>query len=601
MDPDEFLLMQQVDAGEMSLADAQARLAEIRGFTSAPVTTPALDQNLAEQTAGGEVPVDQPPGQPGSPLSPDVTQPQPAAPPPREPGSLLVLPGRPGSAAARRRLGEEQAEFEAREQARNAIARERATGLLDAARANLRLGTLGERAILAGISEEELVREEFEERRREVMETLAQVEDRREQMRMDIVRTDIDPRRYWANLSTEGKIASAIGMVLGAIAAPGFNGRNVAVEQIREDVERDIALQVNSLQGKREDLATEDNLIQRLWRRGLDIDEARALATDLIWERVQRQVTAFQSFAQGSQNAGNLQALAGEIAEARAAAQQELQAQDIEAARRAAAGSGPRYVRMVRMADGSLVPVRVSRAQFLAQADREHQEYQEFLASAVEAAQTSTEVDPRQLRNISTAARMQTLPQFTEALAALNGAASNQPELSSIGTTRRLMELLGQPGSIADEALRTPEGQELIRAYANVAALRTFMLSGKQTNEQEVERLARAIRGDISSPNVLRAGIIALNREAIASWDNIRAGSRPQEWQSYANRRIGGDPVLQVVESMSDAFGGDTEQLLQQADTFSQTDAGRRAASLFTFADEVPDAEPLRLRSFEED
>lgn len=66
---------------------------------------------------------------------------------------------------------------------------------------------------------------------------------------------DIDPKHYFANLGTGGKIATAIGLILGGAGAGITGGENPALKMLNMNIERDMEAQKANL-GKQQNLYT---------------------------------------------------------------------------------------------------------------------------------------------------------------------------------------------------------------------------------------------------------------------------------------------------------------------------------------------------------
>lgn len=63
----------------------------------------------------------------------------------------------------------------------------------------------------------------------------------------DIKNTKINPNHYFENMSTEGRVSTAIGMLLGGIGSSSLGGKNPAMDYINEQVGRDIDAQAKNL------------------------------------------------------------------------------------------------------------------------------------------------------------------------------------------------------------------------------------------------------------------------------------------------------------------------------------------------------------------
>lgn len=72
--------------------------------------------------------------------------------------------------------------------------------------------------------------------------------EKERQALVDSVSTNkINPSHYMENISTPGKVATVIGLILGGIGAGGTDGQNLAVTQLNAQIERDIKSQQANL------------------------------------------------------------------------------------------------------------------------------------------------------------------------------------------------------------------------------------------------------------------------------------------------------------------------------------------------------------------
>jgi|GEM_PF-4955909 len=74
-----------------------------------------------------------------------------------------------------------------------------------------------------------------------------------EQLFQQVQNGKVDPDRYWSNLTTGGKVAASIGVILGGIGAGLTHGPNQALQVLQNAIERDIESQKADL-GKKQNL-----------------------------------------------------------------------------------------------------------------------------------------------------------------------------------------------------------------------------------------------------------------------------------------------------------------------------------------------------------
>lgn len=78
-------------------------------------------------------------------------------------------------------------------------------------------------------------------------DTVAQMNAQSDHMISDIQNGHIDPQRYVNNMSTGGKIATAIGLILGGAGSAGSGQPNMAYQMLQNGIEKDIDAQKSEL------------------------------------------------------------------------------------------------------------------------------------------------------------------------------------------------------------------------------------------------------------------------------------------------------------------------------------------------------------------
>lgn len=109
----------------------------------------------------------------------------------------------------------------------------------------------------------------------------------------------IDPNRYWHNMSTGGKIASMIGIALGGFGQ-GYAGRqgNPVMDQINKYIEQDIDAQKTNYDHLRGQLGDKMTMYGLARQQGLDAVTAATAARAAAWQNVQMQLQAQQMRSQ---------------------------------------------------------------------------------------------------------------------------------------------------------------------------------------------------------------------------------------------------------------------------------------------------------------
>lgn len=155
--------------------------------------------------------------------------------------------------------------------------------------------------------------------------------------------TEINPNRYWQNLSTGNKIAASIGIALGAIgAAMQGSSENQALKIINNAIERDIEAQKNSVVSARNKLGDAKNLYQLMLQKFGD-EETALLATKATHlGQAENQVKAMMAKTQSQAARAQGKILVGQIKEeqAKIGLAVKAQAQKTIVARQAMTGPG---------------------------------------------------------------------------------------------------------------------------------------------------------------------------------------------------------------------------------------------------------------------
>jgi hypothetical protein len=538
------------------------------------------EAEVAEQQAQALASV--PPG-PGGAISPagpvfatnvDEAEAQGLVPPPPPQRTFAVEPGRGPSRAAVLAAQQAQQNLGNVRGARDLVAAERQRALGQAANATTLESQRSAEALFRQQRAIELMREEQEQRMEVAHAELRQHEEEANRLRREVSETRVGRENFFARMSTGTRIANAIGMFLGAIGSAG-TGRNEAMIQLEKLIAEDLQVQRESLETKKGLLGREDNITRLMWQRTQDIERSSALAREMMWAEADRMVQAFGHLGAGERKAAEINDLRGQIADERLRAREELAAHAAEAAARAARGSGPRYVQIV-----GGVPVRVTRQEFLRGIQEDAEARHEHFGDTLEAIREAREIDPKHTQWIGRMIQSRALDTSTVALEDLVSVLDTavDSEIPGITPGTSIAELLGSAGRIPNAFWRSPQGVRLIQSFQNALTIRTFSLSGKQTNEQERRRLNEAVAGPgpLMQPLTVLAGIRMLARENEELWGTIHDTSDPRAWQRFVHQRgvrrqsdALADPIsvsrrmLGAVEGVSDRALADAERDLQ--------------------------------------
>lgn len=115
---------------------------------------------------------------------------------------------------------------------------------------------------------------------------------------------DVNPNRYWNNLTTSGKIANTIALVLGGIGSGLTHGPNMALDRLHGAIKDDIDAQKINI-GKKE------NELSRYMESTKDLQAAQHMVAAQHWATVGAQVAAAQAKAGGQASLPEAAALIG--------------------------------------------------------------------------------------------------------------------------------------------------------------------------------------------------------------------------------------------------------------------------------------------------
>lgn len=100
----------------------------------------------------------------------------------------------------------------------------------------------------------------------------------------DMKKGHIDPSHYYESIGTGGKIATAIGLILGGFGAPASGGRNLVMDHLQKQIDRDVEAQVQNMHNK-------STLVGALSQQMGDLNSATAMAkavqTDLYASKLE--------------------------------------------------------------------------------------------------------------------------------------------------------------------------------------------------------------------------------------------------------------------------------------------------------------------------
>lgn len=126
--------------------------------------------------------------------------------------------------------------------------------------------------------------------------------DRLTQQRMDTLISEADrlsktppnPERWWSSRSTGQKVAAFVSAILGGLAAPSMGGRNVGLEQIRKNIDDDIAAQLADIQSQRTGLEMKRGAVRDQFAHSGDALMAAEQVRAASWQHVITQLETEQ-------------------------------------------------------------------------------------------------------------------------------------------------------------------------------------------------------------------------------------------------------------------------------------------------------------------
>lgn len=165
--------------------------------------------------------------------------------------------------------------------------------------------------------ERERISEDFDKRRAAVEEVNKQRErdlfEQQQALQEDIADDEIDSGRLWRNKSTGKKIALALGAFFSGFVRRG-RGQSPILQQIQDEIDRDIQQQRELFASKRVASNKLDNLYAQARRRGLDDLAAVEVARGAAMGRVESQLRSMSDRAQSEAQSAALARKADEFA-----------------------------------------------------------------------------------------------------------------------------------------------------------------------------------------------------------------------------------------------------------------------------------------------
>lgn len=134
---------------------------------------------------------------------------------------------------------------------------------------------------------------------------------------------DVNPNRYWNNLTTSGKIANTIALVLGGIGSGLTHGPNMALDRLHGAIKDDIDAQKINI-GKKE------NELSRYMESTKDLQAAQHMVAAQHWATVGAQVAAAQAKAGGQASLPEAAALIGAAKQQQAIETQQAQERSLQ-------------------------------------------------------------------------------------------------------------------------------------------------------------------------------------------------------------------------------------------------------------------------------
>lgn len=201
--------------------------------------------------------------------------------PQRQPGSSPSMQGLPGYGEFKAGLG--QAE----------------QGLQEQAQANQQIGQQDVDLQSKFQNDLQSQMSDYQQKRNDIFNEVGNMVD-------DASMQHIDPNAYMENMSTGGKIATAIGLIAGGLAS-GFNGgRNPALEFLNAQIERNVQAQKANIDQK-------NNVMRALIDQGHSIDGAAAISTAFQQQLLASKLEQAKAMAATPQAQAQLDQAAGQL------------------------------------------------------------------------------------------------------------------------------------------------------------------------------------------------------------------------------------------------------------------------------------------------
>lgn len=107
-------------------------------------------------------------------------------------------------------------------------------------------------------------------------DTMTHLNDQEAKLQQDVANGHIDPKRYLNSMTTGGKIATGIGLILGGMGAGLTRGPNTAFQYLQSQIDRDIDAQRTDL-GKKQNLLAHNIQLMGNARAGMDLTRLQHL------------------------------------------------------------------------------------------------------------------------------------------------------------------------------------------------------------------------------------------------------------------------------------------------------------------------------------
>jgi hypothetical protein len=348
----------------------------------------------------------------------------------------------------------------------------------------------------------------------------------------DVAKSSIDPERYEKNRSLGNRIWMGIAAGMAGLANPG--GPNPILQQINQDVERDIQAQRDAVAAKKEGLQGKETIYGKMLDRYGTEDAAMAATRAALQERSRAELMQLGEKYKGTE----AEMMFNEAYAGLQAGQQK----EIQAATGMVGGSQGQV--LVRTRGGAIVPMSQSEYAKRALADdAKDGDTARSMSAAVATERVKGEYEVQKEQAKAGGDVQKQAAEYGKEVAGLAGLSSSVTEAESaltksgggIGFTERVANSAKIENPILRKALFGKEVTQRDQAWQQLEAQSLNVLSGSGVSDKEREKFQEMFRGAGDTASRLETLRLVRNR-ASAQLEAQKARFSPEAIELYESR-----------------------------------------------------------------